>query len=1082
MVDENITERIDGAMDLVMLAAAADDWSAVVEHCDRILELDAAHDAATRFRQVAQLHLEAPAAEAPAEPVADERRQLTVMFGDMVGSTQMSQVLDPDTLREMLRVYQDACTEGIAAWDGFIARWMGDGFMAYFGFPTPHEDAAYRAVMAGLSVIERIESLADRFQDEFGVEVGIRLGVHTGLVVVADMGSGDWRQASDLVGETPNMAARLEASAPTNGLVISSETRDLVRGFVNLESLGMHELKGIDRSIEVHRVIDATDATSRYEAWADPSTPLIGRREELARLTAAIEGSDGDHGTLTVITGEAGIGKSRLIHEARARLAARREVLACSGVEMTTSEPLAPIQRLFLTAGGLKPSEPDAYDQLDRILSAHGVAPASIARVATSIGVEPPASVMLAAQTPEQTLRDITAAYIAWLAGVSASRRALLVVDDLHWLDATSRDLLMQLREAAPDLPVVVATRSSNEDPLVAAADDVIELPALTADEAGELIAWFVGSAGDEVDYSEAISRSDGIPLFAEELGRVITEQGSTALAAIPTTLHDLLAMRLDAMPEAKQVAQVAATIGRDFDVDVLETVLDAAEVREHMPALLESGVWMRGGRPGVIAFRHALLADAAYDSQVRARKVEVNRQVADSLLADFPARAAAAPHQVAHHREAGEQYDEAVALWLQAGMGTAALGAHVEAMEHYHRGLAILDHAEEGPMRLQVELGLRLGLGASISSTAGYGHPDVETGFARAQEICSLFGSLPDLFPAVWGSWSFYLVTADYDTAASLAADISAIAAAADDPALAMEAAAVEGITAFYRGDLVAADAFFSTAEALFEETDEISPSQQFQHPVVAALSNAALVRWLRGDAEAAASAIRRAVEIAENCDPRFALFARGYAATFGGALGSFTGDATMELEHAQEAIDVCHEFGSQMFLAGGEMYKGHAQAASGSEVEGLARLEAAAEGYVMTGALLMRPYHLSCVADVKQAAGDLDGATVVLDEALEVGERVGERAFVPHVRTRRAEIEIARSGAASDDVVASLTQAVEEAAVNGDVMTQLRALVLLHEAGHDQREAVASLLVEAPALDPDHTVVRAARGAVGQ
>lgn len=1081
MVDENTTELINGAMDEAMMAAAAEDWPAVVAHCDRILDIDADQDAASRFRQLALLRLDEPPVAAPA-PVADERRQLTVMFGDMVGSTQMSQVLDPDTLREMLRLYQDACTEAIAAWDGFIARWMGDGFMAYFGFPTPHEDAAYRAVMAGLSVIERIESLAGRFEEEFGVEVGIRLGVHTGLVVIADMGSGDWRQASDLVGETPNMAARLEASAPSNGVVISGETRDLVRGFVNLESLGPHELKGIDRLVEVYRVLDATEATSRYEAWADPSSPLVGRRVELARLTEAIERGGGDRGSLTVVTGEAGIGKSRLIHEARARLAARREVLACSGVEMTTSEPLAPVQRLFVTSGGLKISEPDAYGQIERQLAPFGVATPSIARVAASIGVEPPADVVLAAQTPEQTLRDVTAAYITWLAGIGRSRRALLVVDDLHWLDATSRDLLLQLRDAAPELPVVVASRPADDDQLVREADEVIELAALSTAETEELLAWFVGAGGGDVDYSDAITRSDGVPLFAEELGRVLTEQGSTALAAIPATLHDLLAMRLDAMPEAKPVAQVAAAIGRDFEVDVLERVLGAPVVREHLPALLESGVWVRGNSPGRIAFRHALLADAAYDSQVRARKVEVNRSIADTLLADFPALAASAPHQIAHHREAAEQFDDAVALWLQAGMATAGQGAHVEAMEHYRRGLAILDRAEEGPMRLQVELGLRLGLGASISSTAGYGHPDVQTGFARAQEICSLFGTLPDLFPALWGSWSFYLVTADYDTAASLAADISAIAEAAEDRALEMEAAAVEGITAFYRGDLVAADAFFSRTEELFAESPEVSASQQFQHPLVAALSNAALVRWLRGDAKAAVSAIRRAVEVSESCDPRLALFARGYAATFGGALGSLTGDASFELEHAQEAIDVCHEFGSQMFLAGGEMYKGHAQAAVGSEAEGLARLEAATEGYVMTGALLMRPYHLSCLADVRQRAGDLDGAGAALDEALDVGQRVGERAFVPHVRTRRAEVEIARSGVASDEAARALEVAADEAAANGDVMTQLRARSVLHEAGHDQRDAISALLAAAPALDPDHPTIRAARNASGQ
>ena len=569
------SSAIDGLMDATFAAAAQDDWHGVIDHCTQVIELDDEHDTAQRFLALARKRL---AETGQPEPTSrDERRQLTVMFADIVDSTAMTQVLEPEQMGSMLKLYQAECSAAVAEWDGFISKWTGDGLMAYFGFPIPHEDAAYRAARAALAILERTKAMNPRLEEEFGVRIQTRIGVHTGLVVIADMGAGDWVHTSDLVGETPSIAARLEHLAPAGGAVISDSTLELVRGFVEVEPLGSYELKGIRRPVGVFQVLAPTDVVSRYEAWGAGSGPLVGRSSQLDQVVSAVTDFDPDEGVLLALVGEAGIGKTRLIDEFRSRLDTHR-VIVCPCSQMSSAEPLATFHRTLLAAAGLKlgTRSDDSFERLRSALAPYVDDVVLTARLAIELGFEVPEDIELPRQTPEQSLRDIAGLYDTWLTRFGSTHPAVLVVDDAHWIDPTSRDLVLRLRSTAPHVPVVVATRSdAGSSPLIAAATKVLVLEPLTTGEIVELLSSVV-TPEHRAAIEIAAERSDGVPLFAEELARVLTGHRDSSPTEIPNTLQDLLATRLDAVSQAKTTAQIAATIGRDLDVALLEHLVGA--------------------------------------------------------------------------------------------------------------------------------------------------------------------------------------------------------------------------------------------------------------------------------------------------------------------------------------------------------------------------------------------------------------------------------------------------------------------------------------------------------------------------
>jgi predicted ATPase len=674
------------------------------------------------------------------------------------------------------------------------------------------------------------------------------------------------------------------------------------------------------------------------------------------------------------------------------------------------------------------------YEQLVSLVGGYVARDATMARLAQLVELDPPDEPHTAA-TAEQVLRETSEALCSWLVDRSVTGPIVLIIDDVQWIDPTSIELLVQLKQRARGLFVVLAQRAGDQMAwCTALCDVVVELRPLDAEDAARLIGCV--TSADEAHVRVAALRSDGIPLFAEELGRMLERGELAELGSIPNSLHDLVLSRLDSVPEAKKLAQVGASIGRQVDLDLLAEVcgltLDQAIEQSHL--LAAALIWEQSDLAGqsTFGFRHALIQDAAYDSQLRERKHAVHGRVAEVLRSRDVGSTPVGLATIAHHLESAgpTRRVEAVAGWAAAGFGTADAGAHVEAIGHFTRGLALIGDLTDPAESLPAELQLQLGLGASLSTTEGYGQERVRAAFTRAQDLCAPLGGPPELFPAIWGMWTFFLVRGEYETAQGLAGTLAEIARSEGDPALQIESDTAVGITSFYLGQLTLAAEHLSAAASRYERSPVVTPFQRFQQPAVAALSHLALVQWLMGHDDATCRATgARAVALSASCEVHLRWFAEEYAQTFCAALGALAGDAPYCLEHAQKAIDVCTEHGSLMFLAGAEIYKGHAQVQLGDVEAGLARLEAACESYHLTGARLFRPYHLTRLALARSAAGDESGAHDVLCQAVELAEEIGEKVHVAETLRLRGEAERRLRpddpGAAGDDLARALTVA---------------------------------------------------------
>jgi class 3 adenylate cyclase/tetratricopeptide (TPR) repeat protein len=961
----------------------------------------------------------------------EERRLLTIMFGDMIGSTSLSETIGADSMHELLKLYQRTCTRAVVDNEGILSSWMGDGFMAHFGYPLEHEDAAVRAVEAGLAVLSSVEALGPGLMDRFGVEIEMRIGIHTGLVVVSEAPEhADDRNPVFFIGETPNIASRIEAGAAANSISISEATWELVRGYFDVEALGPQQLRGFRRRINTFRVRGRTGATSRYFARSDQQTPLVGREVELLELLDFADRVPAGPTGFLGLVGEPGLGKTRLLDELVRAVGATRDVLYSACAPRANASPLYPFVQLVRELAGCTVGDPGAFAAFAARFAPFVPDETSLARLAALAGVEPPNEALQQAVTPERALRDTADAVYTWLCRRSDHAATILLVDDAQWLDPTSRDVLAKLASGPAGLGVVLAYRPEpGTEWITSMCADSLELQPLNRAQSVQLIGHV--AEVDELRLVEAAARSDGVPLFAEELARTLASGELQELGSIPNTLHDLMVSRLDRIPDSKVLAQVGASIGREFEADLLAatTGLPLATILDRADVLLSARIWERGqlhGRPA-FSFRHALIQDVSYDSQIRERKHHVHARVAD-VLTERGAATAGDLATVAHHLEhAGpERLPASVSAWTASGFATANGGAHVEAVSHFRRGLELLRLIDDPAVAAPLELPLQLGLGASLSTTAGYGFQPVRATFARARELCGVLGSPPELYPAVWGLWAFHLVRGDYAIAEELARSCANIAKAAADPALDIESAAALGITSFYRGNLQDAIRQLTSTVDRYTATRAITPFQRFQHPAVAALSHLALAHWLVGDAPQAHRAAVDATDLADTCEEHLRWYAREYAQTFRAALGSYMADAPSCREHAQRAIEVCNQHGSQMFLAGAQVYHGYAQVGLGAVDEGTSRLETACENYLRTGATLFRPYHLVLLGRARSARGDDRGALDALDAAADLAEHTGELVHLPVILAERGRRVLAAAPAdearARSDVERSL------------------------------------------------------------
>jgi class 3 adenylate cyclase/predicted ATPase len=958
-----------------------------------------------------------------------ERRQVTVLFCDLVGSTLLAEALDPEDLRDVLGRCHAVCSEAVQRFGGKVAKYLGDGVLVYFGYPVAHEDDAQRAVRAALGIVEGMAPQAQELREQRDLELAVRLGIHTGLVVAGDIGV-EGERTVDIVGETPNVAARLQDLAAPNSIVISGETQRLVQGYFEFRPLGPQVVKGLSRRIETYQVLRESAARSRLDAAsAKRLTPFVGRDRETRLLRSRWEAARQGRGQVVLLGGEAGIGKSRLVHALKEQLSEtpRANVVECYCSAYHQNSVLFPVTDMLQRAG-LDFERDDAPQEklrrIEQFLERRHPAPGeAVPLLASLLSVSYEASYTPLQLSPERQ-RERTLELLAHLLLHRPCEETLLfIVEDLHWADPSTLECLERCFERVRTAPILAVLSSRPEFTPPWPPQDHITRLTLDRLEPGdvEVLARCVAH-GVELPAAvlqQVVAKTDGVPLFVEELTLMLLESGelrqsTDALQAtgplrsleIPSTLQDSLMARLDRLSTIKEVAQVAAVLGRTFSFELLAAVsaLEEGSLRWELDRLVEAGLLQTTHDDGHYHFKHALIQDAAYESLLRSRRQQVHERAARALEAHFGEVVAAQPELLAHHFTEGGLPAAAIRYWQRAADLASTRSAHTEAVHHANRGLALLPSLPEGPERLMLELGLQLAVGAALMTTTGYAAPAVAERFSRAQDLCHQLGRPPQLFPVLHGLWRFHQVRGEYQLARTLTEQMLALAREVRDPELLLEAEWAHGVSLFWLGEPAPALPHLRrTLEAYDPARSRIHCAVYSQDPAVAAYSYAGLSLALQGFLDQGAETVGKAARLAAEVAHPFSL---GFALQCSGILYQLRREVSRVYEVTRREVDLCRENGYPFFVAGGIGIQGWALTAQGQAEEGVAALRSGLSAWRATGAELAAGMYLCMLADACLMANRHAEGLAVVDEGLAVYERNGEAAFEPEIRRLKGEL----------------------------------------------------------------------------
>ncbi|MEH2513886.1 class 3 adenylate cyclase/predicted ATPase [Nitrobacteraceae bacterium AZCC 1564] len=994
-------------------------------------------------------------------PASVERRQLTVMFVDLVGSTDLSQRLDPEELREIMRAYQDTVAGEIARLEGHVAKFLGDGVLAYFGWPRASEDAAEQAVRAGLAVAAAVSGISAGA----GPQLAARIGIATGVVVVGDLlGEGAAKEEA-VSGETPNLAARLQQAAEPGTVVIADSTRRLVGDLFELVELGSRQLKGFAEPVPAWRAIGEGSAESRFEALHGAHvTPLVGRSEELDLVLSRWRQAKGRAGQVVLIFGEPGIGKSRLVLALRERLEAepiRLVSYACSPHHVNS--PLFPFISQLERAARFAPDDvaEERLERLESLLCQDGndLPSEAVPLFADLLGIPNGTPGALLDMSPQQRKALLFRTFLARLDRLAARGPVLMMLEDAHWLDPTSRELFDQIVERLQGLPVLlIATfRPELSPPWIGFPHvTLLTLNRLPQEQVVELVDRITeGKALPAEVLRQILVRTEGVPLFTEELTKAVLEAGILrkvgdryALArplpslAIPATLHDSLMARLDRLAPVKEVAQIGSCIGREFDHELLAAVVSMpeAELATALDRLVAAElVFRRGLSPAATyVFKHALVRDAAYESLLKRRRQELHARIATSIEARFPQLVEAQPELVARHFGEAGLAEKAISYWLRAGRLAAARSANIEAIAHFRSGLECAQALPPGVSRSRFELTLQLALGGPLIATKGFASSEVEAAYQRAQELSRELQSETDLLAALRGLGYVYHVRANMRGATGLVEETITLAERSGDPALLAEADHFAGVVSFHLGK-------FQSARNWLEKAGKYRGRD---HSEVYGLNMSVFCRAYISHCDWHLGYPIRSLEIAEE---GLALardishpFSIAQALNYLAMLHQFRRRPEAALKSAAEAHDICTEYRFDYYGAWSSLVRAWAIAESGQLDEGLAAFDAALEDFRRTNAGLRISHHLGLLAELHRKAGEVVAGLRLVDEALAIADANSESWCDVELHRERGELLLRAAGEeAEDHADAEFQAAIETAVAQGAKLPELRASV---------------------------------------
>ena len=859
-----------------------------------------------------------------------ERRQLTVMFCDLVGSTALSHELDPEQLRELMRAYQRACGQVIAKYDGHVAQYLGDGLMVYFSWPQAHEDDAERAVRASLEIVDAVKSVSA------AVPLQVRIGIATGPVVVGETGAGDASVPKVAIGETPNLAARLQGLAGPDEIIVGLTTKHLLGVSFEYHDLGQHVLKGIAESVRAWRVLGAASVEGRFEATREAGalTPLVGREEEVQLLLQRWEQAKAGEGQAVLLCGEPGVGKSRILQVLRERIGRERHIrlrFQCSPFH--TNSAFHPIIEQFERAAGF--ARDDSADQkLDKMEALLGAAEG---------GAQPAAPLFAAMlslpldrypvvrQSPQQRKDSTVDAQVGQLLGLARSQPILFLLEDAHWADPTTLETLdrtMDRIESACVL-ILVTSRPGFQPAWVGQSRvTALTLARLSRREAAALAEKVTGGKPLPPEVlDQIVAKTDGVPLFVEELTKSVLEsgllrdsgeryelEGPLPPLAIPSTLQDSLMARLDRLAPIKEVAQIAAAIGREFSHELLAAVSlrPAAELDAALEQLVDAELVFQFGPPaaGTYAFKHALVQDAAYQSILRSRHPQLHASIAGALEARFPDIAKGAPELLAGHYEKAGMPDDAVVWYVRAGHHAWVRSANKEAVSHLERALSLLAQISDAQKRSSLEFDIRASLGTLHMTLEGWISPKARTQFERVHELSDIPGHEEQKFVAQAGLIVALCWAGRSSEALRLSEELLRVASGTKQRVHELTARERYGTALMYSGRYREALQEWERVLELYDRETDVELAFQYGHdPGASTLAMSAYMHWELGYPDKARRCADASVDLARAVGHRFTL---AYALTYAGAdFSYFMRDASRALTFAREGEEVTKKGG---------------------------------------------------------------------------------------------------------------------------------------------------------------------------
>jgi class 3 adenylate cyclase/predicted ATPase len=998
-----------------------------------------------------------PARERDATLPAGERRQLTVLFCDLVGSTPLSQQLDAEEWRDVIAQYQQAAAGAVTRFGGHVAKNLGDGLLIYFGWPTAREDDPERAVRAGLAIVDAMAPLNTTLAG--GTSLGVRIGLHTGPVVIADGG--------EVFGETANIASRVQGAAEPDTVVITAATQRLVGGLFVVEDRGPQTLKGVREPVTLYRVVQPSGVRSRLAVAAGRLTRFVGRDIELATLVDRWERAQDGEGQNVLVLGEAGIGKSRLVYQLHEHLAAVPHTwLECGATPYTAGTPFHPVIALVSQGLALTPEDTAANKLAKLEIGLRALASAeTVALLADFLGLPSPMRLQF---SPELQRRKTIELLAQWNLALSKVQPLVLVIEDLHWCDLSTLKLLGHLMAQSPTARVLllVTARPEFTPPWPARSNlTAVQLARLTKRQARDMIATLAGADLPAATLDALVARADGVPLYVEELTKAMAEPGAArGVEAIPASLADSLMARLDRLSTAKEVAQRAAVLGRDFGYPLLAAMAgtDEAALRHGLRRLVDADILFARGEPptATYTFKHALIQETAYQSLLKRTRQQLHARTAQVLEERFPEHVAAEPEVVARHYDLAGLVAQAIAHYQRAGERATQRSANEEAIGHLRRAIDLVATLPETRERHQMELRLQMTIGAPLGAARGWSHQEYHRTYARARELASQIGESPELPRVLVGVAGAYCVKADLATAAEVAQEALAAAARTGDAFHLLSAHYVVGLPLFFQGHYLRALHHFEQTVKFYNPSAHRSMAYTTGlDQGVGARSVASQCYLYLGYPDRALAVGEEAVTLAKRVEHPLSL---AFALFYCELIHLQRSELDAMRERADEVVDLAERLGFPLSLGLGKVVRGFARVQSGEGEAGIAEMQQAMGELAGISSGIGAPQILSHLAESLRKVGRYDDALGALAVGAAQAEQQGQHYYDADLHRLLAEIRLDMDGNAVEEAEALFGQALEIARRQEAKTFELRAATSLARLWQRQgkRDAARALL----------------------